>query len=325
MLINKLYKYNIHGIVKVVSNILLPERVIPSSFLSRSLDKPDIIVRAGLNPSSPFKVVIRGGVFYVFCPSFHGILGPAASNFIFDVLHIFLIQKGFTFVHAGAVERDGRSFLFVAPPDTGKTFTTLYFTNSANYNYISDDKVITNGKTIYSYPTYITLHSYHLSQVKLNLKSKARLFVKEILGSFPYIHWAIPKFMDVLGVFSEFKISPNTVISRISNKGQLSQIFILDKTNSDNKIIKIDPEKAYRRLKVYSYSDVPPPYSNYQLLKYCPELWDNIDPDLVIMKQNSIFRRMCNENNCFIVKACRSDFFPIIISCFLNKNGEKKL
>ena len=73
-------------------------------------------------------------------------VAPNLSLFLTNsLIPLKLIQKGSAFVHAACLDRNGEGLLIVAPPDTGKTYTTLSLNNSG-FNFLSDDLTIIKGK-----------------------------------------------------------------------------------------------------------------------------------------------------------------------------------
>ena len=161
--------YGIHGLLKIKSNLKLP---IPSYFEVGDVENPDVeILMQDLDFKKPEgNRVMRIGYYYWFDGPRMRFLHPAgarleledltgrakvrlnsrfkrfgsdtALEFLVDrIIFIKLAQKGYAFVHAGAVEWNGNSALIVAPPDFGKTSTVLSLVGSGA-KFLGDDHVI---------------------------------------------------------------------------------------------------------------------------------------------------------------------------------------
>lgn len=60
-------------------------------------------------------------------------------------------------LHAGAIEKNGAAFIFVAPTGTGKTTLVAYLSNEG-YSYINDDKAIIDMSTLHVLPNHSPIH-----------------------------------------------------------------------------------------------------------------------------------------------------------------------
>jgi len=305
------YSYNIHDLVKIMSNIRFPENIVPRVFCnSFSFQNPDIIVEVKSRPSASFALEQIKDCIYVSVPSFRGLLGPAASGLVFSLIMISLIKKGFTFIHAGAVEKNRKAQLFIASPDTGKTFTTLSLIKNG-FNYLSDDEVITDGGAVLSYPTKMTFHHHHLDLIKLNSQTRCTFLIKGYINKIPFIRYIMPPFLDITGITSECTISPMKVIPqfRISNCARLSRIFFLEKS-SHNEVLCINSKKAYYKARVYTFQDVQSPFHNPQLLKYAPWIYEQMKFEVLEEREKEIFKKMCKTAKCIVLRAHDVTFFP---------------
>ncbi|MEM4313246.1 MAG: hypothetical protein QXH95_04240 [Thermoplasmata archaeon] len=66
-------------------------------------------------------------------------------------------------VHAGGVVKDGKSYIFFAPQNTGKTTLVLYLLKKG-FSLLSDDWIILGeDKKAYSYPQPVNIYDYNLA------------------------------------------------------------------------------------------------------------------------------------------------------------------
>ena len=172
--------YDIHGLLKIKSNLKLP---LPSYFEVGGVENPDVeILKQELDFKKPRgNKVMRIGYYYWFDGPRMRVLHPAgakleledlagrsrvrlnsrfkrfgsdtALEFLVDrILFIKLAQKGCAFVHAGAVEWNGKSALIVAPPDFGKTSTVLSLVGYGAKLLGDDHVILTPEGEVMCYP-----------------------------------------------------------------------------------------------------------------------------------------------------------------------------
>jgi len=104
---------------------------------------------------NPFKNKIVANPFY-----FHLIKEKVESVYpagviLLDWVYIKLLLDDYLIIHAGGVSYSEHSYLFIAPPNTGKTTTVLRFLVKNNsYKYLGEDSVIldVNKNKVYSTP-----------------------------------------------------------------------------------------------------------------------------------------------------------------------------
>lgn len=178
--------YDIHGLLKIKSNVVLP---IPDCFLTLGNIDPDLtVLKEKLNFEKPkgcelrrinyhywhekhrlfvdyglagSKLIIEnllGRAKIRVSPNFYKYSAQATLDYLLSrVLFIKLIEKGYTFLHAGCVSRDGEGVLVTAMPDMGKTSTVLSLVGGG-FSFLGDDHVIfSKNGTVYSYPREVTI------------------------------------------------------------------------------------------------------------------------------------------------------------------------
>lgn len=172
--------YDIHGLLKIKSNLELP---VPSYFQTEEVENPDIeIMEQGLDFKKPRgNKVTRIGYHYWFDGPRMRFLHPAGARLEFEdlsgrpkvrlnsrfkrfsseatfeflvdrILFIKLARKGCAFVHAGAVEQDGGSVLIIAPPDFGKTSVVLSLVGRGAKFFGDDHVILTPKGEVLCYP-----------------------------------------------------------------------------------------------------------------------------------------------------------------------------
>lgn len=81
---------------------------------------------------------------------------------LFDVVSLILLKNGLSTLYCSAVQLlDGRTAVFMAPPNTGKSLTVLKLRKDYNANIIAEDMAVTDGLHIWGAPHTNLYRNYH--------------------------------------------------------------------------------------------------------------------------------------------------------------------
>lgn len=299
---NKTYlNYNIHDILQIRSNI----PVAPPCFIQEASECVDIEVYRDGKLESPLSRLTPLGLrlFYdedtlihkcrffldahlqikdpqnkiilKFNRMYSLVRNPKAYFLAF--LQMKLLDKDFTFIHAAGVVKNGESLLFPAFSDTGKTTTTLLFLKDG-YNVLGDDKIITNGQTIFSYPQRIGKKTFRpFDTIPFLKKVKFRKF-----------------------------INPPIVLKASPNK-----LFFLTIGNK-NEVKEVDKEDITEKVSTMTEATCPLfPYPMGVMLGYY--FIRNIPLNTYVEKRKRIMFQLLNKCETFMVTAKKSSEFYSLI------------
>jgi len=244
--ISRYFNYDIHGIVKARSNIQLPD-ILPPFFEVKSTSRPDLTVNVGdfLPPERgvyrecglfAFRLKLWVGDLLdsakVFFNTPMGFSRPIVFDVIKGVLQFKLLRKGYSFIHGACLSKEGEGILLVAPPETGKTFTTLLLSKQG-FEFLSDDMTIINGKRGRCYPIPLTLHSYHIRELGIEAKgvSKLKLLMSDL--SIPPLSYG-------------FKLQPEDLRLKVVKEAEIVRIYFLERGGEE--VRKLKEDIALRRL-----------------------------------------------------------------------------
>lgn len=199
-----IYSYNIHNLVTVVSEGLLPE--LEPFRVTETIKNPTIHVQIGIPPSP--KVGAHKDPNYLRYREFLGHIGFEAgiwmgeqvkvvaspllrlsphvlyTNVVEPILRWTFVKKGYALVHGATLAFGDDAFLITARTDTGKTTTLLKILshqrrNSDQAAFMSDDMtIISPDGTALTYPKPLTISAHTLFAIDsktLNGKEKAYL------------------------------------------------------------------------------------------------------------------------------------------------------
>ena len=319
-------RYDIHGLVKVDSNVRPGALmgVLPPIFISgRGDGDADISVFAGdftydgsgIYYEGPFRVGPLRSKFlldglegkariWFLSPRyrFFGEVKPEIRSLIFEVLEIKLLQRGHTLIHAACLEKDGEGIMLVAPPDTGKTFTSIRLVRRG-FNFMADDMTILGPEArAYCFPTPMTIHLVHLRELDLPLPRSARASVRArwLLNSLPWVKKLV----------SEARVDYRQVLKDIpiTRRTRVAQVFFLER--GPRGLEKIDEALALSKLipvaKMHRsiFDDLITIYSYYH-----PEL----DLGSLARRQEELYGELVEEAECYIVRAGGRRFADVMI------------
>ena len=197
--VRSMHSYDIHGILRVESEGVLPEL---EWFAVRSLDRPaDITVRIGRLPTTPPASGLSSSgprhLRYSETPNNRGFAADLVAtpdhvevtatpliarsphvlytNLVEPILRWRFVERGYALTHGACVVDDGRAYLITARTDTGKTTTMLKLLDAHPLAFVSDDLTILSPHgDVLPYPKPLTI-----SQHTLHAVTRARLGRRE--------------------------------------------------------------------------------------------------------------------------------------------------
>lgn len=122
------------------------------------------------------------------------------------------ISPGIFALHASAVCRDGKAYIFCAPTSTGKTTLTA-FLSKCGFEYVSDDCVFIDMKDLAVYPCYNPIHLREGGYGFLKDQGFTLLNVKKV---------------DDRYVYTPSNLSPQSM--------SLKRIFFIERTDATNEV-----------------------------------------------------------------------------------------
>jgi len=155
-------------------------------------------------------------------------------------------------VHAGAVVKDGKSYVFFAPQNTGKTTLVLYLLRTG-YSLLSDDWVIIGkGGDAFFYPQPISIYDYNLAYsidwCREFYGWRARLVQLVMLLRVKFKEKLVPKIPNRIARFGidwalskAIKMIPQNITN--NNQGKIHKAFWLNRDRNFNRLLIKEIEK----------------------------------------------------------------------------------
>ena len=137
-----------------------------------------------------------------------------------------LAHRGFSLLHASGIAIDGNGLIFPACKGVGKTSTILNLIGKGAF--LGNDKVIlsSNG-SVHSYPSFVHIFSYNLSDVPhafkfLTMRQKVDIKIKHLVKVLSRGYVSLP--LDV---------NPRDLWGKLGESCPLQSLVLLTKTNKD--------------------------------------------------------------------------------------------
>lgn len=180
----------------------------------------------------------------------------------FFMLHA--LPRGYTFLHASAVEKDGKSFIFTALPGTGKTNFLIGLLGDG-YSFLADELVIlSKDGTAYPYPRPLSVYPYNIQahprllevvagksfwrrqQVKL-------LFPLYRAQALPFIKHPTSLFLRVCQMvlrkiaYRNFPVDFQALGTTIGKSSQIEKVFLVtgDNSISEPQLAQVEDKRVF--------------------------------------------------------------------------------
>ena len=329
--------YSIHGILKIETNVGVP---IPDYFRVEKILAPDLTIlsKKRLDFEKPKDNKILKGNYYFWGDDQklfvdYGIMNAKLSiedlfgytkvecttslkrfctqesweRLIFAILSVKLIQKGYTFVHAGCLSHHGEGILIVAMQDTGKTSTVLSLLDGKEFKFLGDDFAIIgkNGIT-YSYPKKVRLSPRTLGGKVISPQGALeRKFLRSRMVSTFIERFTKRDITRLLRVPEIYVV----------DKCPVGKIFVLS-GYGEERAVRMDKRKAFDAITTLSLQ-MPNLIETYLDMYY--HLF-HINVAGVLEEKNKIIKRAVNAANCFEVTASNLEGYSRAMRKVMNSN-----
>jgi len=91
----------------------------------------------------------------------HRVMGLHSMAYtLTDITAGLLLKNGITTIHCSAVNKGEQSIIIFAPPNTGKTLTSIQLCKNNGFKFIAEDFALTDGKNVWAVPWTSTFRYY---------------------------------------------------------------------------------------------------------------------------------------------------------------------
>lgn len=147
-----------------------------------------------------------------------------------DVVAWALLRSGLAPVHCSGFSTPEGTVLVLAPPNTGKTLTTMMACMNRGAGYLAEDVGITDGKSLFSVPWTSTFRYY--DQIDSSRRSRA---LNRLTKVFPPA--------ELLPVSKSSRIDDLLTSSKILTSERVTHVAVLER-NENEAVVPLDRDKA---------------------------------------------------------------------------------
>lgn len=165
----------------------------------------------------------------------HRIMNLHSLGYILtDLVSGLLLFNGYATLHCSAVNltENNRSIILFAPPNTGKTLSSMMLCKNYNANFIAEDFAITDGVNIWAVPWTSTFRLYD----EVN-ESKTEKIINKATSLVPAL--------ELIKITKNQAIDTYIDSDRILMKSKATDVVVLERGDSD---VSTDNSDAFRKL-----------------------------------------------------------------------------
>jgi len=200
-----------------------------------------------------------------------------------DIATVKLLEKGFVPLHCAGVSRNNKGILIFAPPDTGKTLTSMLLVQEG-FKFISEDISVSDGNEIYGCPFTSTFRYYD------KLSSKSTRYLNLVAAKIPFLAPFIEPKAKVIQDYVER--------SKIREKASISSIVVLER--GDSKSERLNEEEAFRRIlniNRYEFN-----YYRNPILRAYSYFNKEFDLNSFMLREEKIMRKIITDKNIYSIR-----------------------
>jgi hypothetical protein len=192
--------------------------------LSAKLHCKNLMTDPQIHVNTTYYKLIRFKIDNTFPPGVH----------LADTLSLLLLNNNYIPLHCAAISSNNEGIVLAAPPDTGKSITTMLAVKRG-YGFLSEDIAIADDRYIYSNPQTTTF--YHTPGVNVNHSFRQKL-IRFIDTNMPVLSYFVtPQAARIYDIMKDIKIELRVPIK---------YIFILNR--GKDSLEELDSKDALRRI-----------------------------------------------------------------------------
>jgi len=217
-----------------------------------------------------------------------------------DILNLKLLNNGYCPLHCSGFSKDGEAYLIFAPPNTGKTLSSMQLCMDGNeLDFVAEDLAVSNGKTVFAAPWTSTFRYY--TAIDNTLKNR-------------FLSWLTEKVsvVELMGLGGVDPITKYVNEENIAMQTKIKGIYILER--GEKSIKEISEEESFWRILTldryeFNHMRAPAVVAN-EYFNYSGAIDDSLEAEKKILSElidNAEFIRIVKSDNAM-------DYAPMIKS-----------
>jgi hypothetical protein len=150
-----------------------------------------------------------------------------------DLTGLFLLHRGYAPLHCSAFRKGDAVVVVLAPPNTGKTLSTMMACMEHGADFIAEDLAITDGHMIYSVPWTSTFRYYSNVDERRLIRA-----VNMLTRIFPLL--------ELIPFLKSKPVDTYVESRRLIDSAPISHVVVLER--GDESIIPEAPEEVFRKV-----------------------------------------------------------------------------
>lgn len=203
-----------------------------------------------------------------------------------DIACAMLLKQRLTALHCSAFKYGDSTIVVVAPPDSGKTLSTMRAVIDYNAQFLAEDIAITDGKNIFSCPWTSTFRYY--DDISNSWVSRLRNMLIKI---FP------PAELIPLGL-NEETIDKYIGDEKVLNNAKVTHLVILSRKSGG--VVKLSKSEAFRYLLNLNRYEFP--YLKNPLLLAYSYFNPQLNISELVRQEEKILEALANNSECLLVQ-----------------------
>jgi hypothetical protein len=214
-----------------------------------------------------------------------------------DTLSLLLLKNNYTPLHCAAISSNNEGIVLAAPPDTGKSITTMLAVKRG-YGFLSEDIAVADDKYVYSNPQTTTF--YNIPGFKTNHSLRQMLF--RFLAAYTPTpgYFVRPPTARIYDIMKDVKIDL---------KAPIKYIFILAKGRDT--LEELDSKEALRRILIINRNEFS--YHKNTLLFAYSYFNRSLNINALMQKEERLIENMTSKVKCYLVQSADAANFINII------------
>ena len=214
-----------------------------------------------------------------------------------DTLSLLLLKNNYIPLHCAAISSNNEGIVLAAPPDTGKSITTMLAVKRG-YGFLSEDIAVADDKYVYSNPQTTTF--YNIPGFKTNHSLRQMLF--RFLAAYTPTpgYFVRPPTARIYDIMKDVKIDL---------KAPIKYIFILAKGRDT--LEELDSKEALRRILIINRNEFS--YHKNTLLFAYSYFNRSLNINALMQKEERLIENMTSKVKSYLVQSADAANFINII------------
>jgi len=205
-----------------------------------------------------------------------------------DIITVKLMEGGFIPLHCAAVSFDNKGILIFAPPNTGKTLTSMLLIQNG-FKFMSEDITVSDGNKIYGCPFTSTFRYYE------EFNSKFARWLSLTATKVPFLAPFIEPKARVIGDYVDRE--------KIKAEAPISSIVILER--GDPKVENLNENETFRRIlniNRYEFN-----YYRNPMLRVYSYFNKKLNLNSFMLKEEEIMKKIIRNKGLYLIRENNPD------------------